>query len=227
MKQKTTLITGATGGLGRALSLAAAQRGARLILLGRKPEALMALADEIVAQGGQEPLLHAMDFAGAQAEDYLQLTELLAQQITQLDVLIHLAADIAAPAPLAHVDPAVWNRVLRVNLTAPFLLTRACLPLLHPAQDDKGASKVIFMADDNPASYLGAYAVSKAALNRQAAQWADEHPDLCIEVFTPPAMPTPLYARIYPGRAPDGLTPVDVVAKHLIKTVDLPCNAAR
>ena len=219
--QQTTplniLITGATGGLGQALSLEAAQRGARLILLGRKPEALMALADEIVAAGGQEPLLHAIDFAGAQAEDYLQLAELLAQHIPQLDALIHLAADIAAPAPLAHVDPSVWNRVLRVNLTAPFLLTRACLPLLHPAQDDKGASKVIFMADDNPASYLGAYAISKAALSRQAAQWADEHPDLCMEVFTPPAMPTPLYARIYPGRAPDGLTSTHTVAKILLK----------
>jgi len=218
-QSSVVLITGATGGLGRELSLQAARLGARLILLGRKPEALMALADEIVAQGGSEPLLHAMDFAGAQAEDYLQLAELLAQQITQLDVLIHLAADIAVPAPLAHVDPAVWNRVLRVNLTAPFLLTRACLPLFHPAQDEKEASKVIFMADDNPASYLGAYAISKAALSRQAAQWADENPEICIEVFTPPAMPTTLYARIYPGRAPDGLTPAKEVANKLLKYV--------
>jgi NAD(P)-dependent dehydrogenase (short-subunit alcohol dehydrogenase family) len=219
MKPTTILITGATGGLGRAVSLHATRQGARLILLGRKPEALMALADEIVAQGGAEPLLHAMDFAGAQAEDYLQLTELLAQHITQLDALLHLAADIAAPAPLAHVDPSVWNRVMRVNLTAPFLLTRACLPLLRPAQAESGAGKVIFMADDNPASYLGAYAISKAALSRQAAQWSDENPELCVEIFTPPAMPTALYARIYPGRAPDGLTPVHEVAIKLLQLV--------
>ncbi len=219
MKKKTILITGATGGLGRAVSLQAATQGARLILLGRKPEALMALADEIVAQGGEEPLLHAMDFAGAQAEDYQQLVELLEQHIPQLDALIHLAADIAAPAPLAHVDPAVWNRVMRVNLTAPFLLTRACLPLLHPAQDNRNASKVIFMADDNSASYLGAYAISKAALSRQAAQWANENPKIGIEVFTPPAMPTALFARIYPGRAPDGLTPAKDVANKLLQHI--------
>jgi len=208
------LITGATGGLGRVLSLAAAQRGARLILLGRKPEALMALADKIVAEGGQEPLLHAIDFAGAQAEDYLQLAELLAQNITQLDALLHLAADIAAPAPLAHVDPAVWNRVLRVNLTAPFLLTRACLPLLRSAQ-----GKLIFIGDKNPASYLGAYAISKAALAQQATQWADEHPELQVELFTPPAMPTPLYARIYPGHSPEGLMPVNDVARYLLQLI--------
>jgi len=213
------LITGATGGLGRAVSMEAARRGARLILLGRKPEALMALADEIVAEGGIEPLLHAMDFAGAQAEDYQQLAELLTQHVTQLDALIHLAADIAAPAPLAHVDPSIWNRVMRVNLTAPFLLTRACLPLLHPAQDDQAASKVFFMADDNSASYLGAYAVSKAALSRQAAQWADENPELCIKVLTPPAMPTQLYARIYPGRAPEGLSSIQDVAKSLLQDI--------
>lgn len=214
MKQTTILITGATGGLGHAVSLHAARQGARLILLGRKPEALMALADEIVAQGGVEPLLHAMDFAGAQAEDYLQLAELLAQQITQLDALLHIAADIAAPAPLAHVDPGVWNRVMRVNLTAPFLLTRACLPLLCAAQ-----GKLIFMGDHNPASYLGSYGVTKAALEQQARQWADEQPQLQVEIFTPPAMPTPLYARIFPGHSPEGLTPVNEVAQALLKRV--------
>ena len=210
----TLLITGATGGLGRALSLLAARQGARLILLGRKPEALMALADEIVTQGGKEPLLHAMDFAGAQAEDYLQLAELLSQHLSGLDVLLHLAADIAAPAPLAHVDPMIWNRVLRVNLTAPFLLTRACLPLLNAAQ-----GRVIFMGDHNPASYLGAYAVSKAGLEQQARQWADEQPALHVEIFTPPPMPTPLYARIFPGQSPEGLTPIHHVAEELLKRV--------
>jgi len=208
------LITGATGGLGRAVSLQAASQGARLILLGRKPEALMALADEIVAQGGVEPLLHAMDFAGAQAEDYLQLAELLAQQITRLDALLHIAADIAAPAPLAHVDPAVWNRVLRVNLTAPFLLTRACLPLLCAAQ-----GKLIFMGDHNPASYLGTYGVSKAALEQQAKQWADEQTQLQVEAFFPPPMPTPLYARIFPGHSPEGLMSVSEVAQDLLNRV--------
>ena len=210
----TLLITGATGSLGQALSLHAAQRGARLVLLGRKPDALMALADEIVAQGYDEPLLHAMDLAGAQAEDYLQLAELLGQHITGLDALLHLAADIAAPAPLAYVDPSIWNRVLRVNLTAPFLLTRACLPLLRTAQ-----GKLVFIGDPNSASYLGAYAVSKAGLEQQARQWADEQPELQVEVFTPPPMPTPLYARIFPGRAPEGLTPVNEVALELLNRV--------
>ena len=205
------LLTGASGSLGRAISLQAAQQGHRLILLGRKPEALMQLADEIVHAGGTEPLLHAIDLSGAQAEDYLQLAELLAQHIEQLDALLHLAADIAAPAPLAHVDPTIWNRVLRVNLTAPFLLTRACLPLLRQAQ-----GRLMFFADANPASYLGAYAISKAGLVQQAQQWADEQPELRVEVFTPPAMPSPLYARIFPGRSPEGLSSVSEVAQNVL-----------
>ncbi|HES75530.1 MAG TPA: SDR family NAD(P)-dependent oxidoreductase, partial [bacterium] len=152
--------------------------------------------------------------AGAQAEDYLQLAELLSQHITHLDALLHLAADIAAPAPLAHVDPGIWNRVLRVNLTAPFLLTRACLPLLLAAQ-----GRVMFMGDHNPASYLGAYAVTKAGMEQQAKQWADEQPELHVDVFIPPSMPTPLYARIFPGQSPEGLTPVNHVAEELLKRV--------
>ncbi|MEW5837579.1 MAG: SDR family NAD(P)-dependent oxidoreductase [Pseudomonadota bacterium] len=207
----TFLLTGATGGLGRELSLQAARRGTRLILLGRKPEALMALADDIVAQGGSEPLLHAMDLAGAQAEDYLQLAELLARHVHGLDALLHLAADIAAPAPLAHVDPAVWNRVLRVNLTAPYLMTRACLPLLQQAR-----GRLLFFGDHNPASYLGAYAVTKAGVEQQAKQWADEQPDLQVQTFVPPPMPTPLYARIFPGHSPAGLTPVSLVAEEIL-----------
>ena len=206
------MLTGATGGLGRAVSLEAARHGARLILLGRKPEALMTLADEIVAQGGEEPLLHAMDLAGAQAEDYLQLATLVCTHSPRLDALLHLAADIAAPAPLAHVDPSIWNRVMRVNLTAPFLLTRACLPMLHQAQ---GA--LMFIGDCNSASYLGAYAVSKAALAQQARQWADEQPDLRVELIEPPSMPTALYARIFPGHSPHGLTPVSVVAEQIVQ----------
>lgn len=205
------LITGATGGLGRAVSLAAAQRGTHLILLGRAPEALMALADDIVAAGGQEPLLHAMDLAGAQAEDYTELAELVRTHAGRLNAIIHLAADAGAPAPLAHVDPSVWNRLLRVNLTAPFLLTRACLPLLKAT-----AGKVMFVGDNCEASYLGAYGVAKAGLVRQAAQWKDEQPGLQIGIFTPPAMPTPLRARLFPGEGPDGLTPVDQVAEKLL-----------
>lgn len=205
------LITGATGGLGRSVAMQAAGRGARLILVGRKPEALMQLADEIVAAGYAEPLLHAMEFSGAQAEDYGMLAELVAQHVGRLDGILHLAADAGAPAPLAHVDPGIWNRLLRVNLTAPFLLTRACLPLLKTSD-----GTVMFIGDACEASYLGAYGVAKAALVRQAAQWANEQPDIRVQTFTPPPMPTPMRARLFPGEDPSALKPVDEVAKNLL-----------
>ncbi|MEO1750892.1 SDR family NAD(P)-dependent oxidoreductase [Thiofaba sp. EF100] len=212
MTTTTLLLTGATGGLGRATSLEAARRGARLILLGRKPETLMQLADEVAAAGHHEPLLHAIDLSGAQAEDYAQLAELIAAHAGRLDGLLHLAADAGAPAPLAHVDPTVWNRLLRVNLTAPFLLTRACLGLLKSS-----AGKVVFIGDACEAAYLGAYGVAKAGLARQAAQWAEEQPGIHVELFTAPPMPTPLRARLFPGEGPAaGLTPVMDVARALV-----------
>lgn len=211
----TFLITGATGGLGRATAMEAARRGARLILLGRRPEALMQLADDIVATGHPEPLLHAIDFAGAEPGDYAQLAELLAAHAGRLDGLLHLAADLGAPAPLAHVDPAVWSRLLRVNLSAPFLLTRACLPVLRAAQ-----GTVVFIDDACEAAYLGAYGVAKAGLARQAAQWAEEQPGIRVELFTPPPMPTALRARLFPGEGPAaGLTAVEKVARALLDRV--------
>lgn len=208
---KTLLITGATGGLGRAACMEAARRGDRLILLGRKPEELMALADQIVAAGGEEPLLHAMDLSGAQAEDFAELAGLIEAHAGRLDAIIQLAADAGAPAPLAHIDPVVWNRLLRVNLTAPFLLTRACLPLLKAS-----GGTAMFIGDACESSYLGAYGIAKAGLARQARQWADEQPAIRVELFTPPAMPTPLRARLFPGEGPEGLTPVDDVARALL-----------
>ncbi len=214
MTNKTLLITGATGGLGCAVCLEAARRGARLILLGRKPEELMTLADQLVAAGGEEPLLHAMDLAGAQAEDFAELAGLIGAHAGRLDAVIHLAADAGAPAPLAHIDPVVWNRLLRVNLTAPFLLTRACLPLLKAS-----SGTAVFVGDDCAASYLGAYGVAKAGLARQAAQWCEEQPGIRVELFTPPAMPTPLRARLFPGEGPEGLTPTDEVARALLARV--------
>jgi len=208
----TLLLTGATGGLGRATVMEAARRGARLILLGRKPEALMQLADEVVAAGGQEPLLHAIDLAGAQPEDYAQLAELIATHAGRLDGVLHLAADAGAPAPLAHVDPTLWSRLLRVNLSAPFLLTRACLPLLKAAK-----GRVVFVGDACEAAYLGAYGVAKTGLARQAMQWAEEQPGLQVTLFTPPPMPTPLRVRLFPGEGPAaGLTPVETVARQLV-----------
>ncbi|MEW6446071.1 MAG: SDR family NAD(P)-dependent oxidoreductase [Pseudomonadota bacterium] len=210
----TLLITGANGGLGQAFSLAAARRGLRLILLGRKPGELMRLADQIVAEGGQEPLLHAMDLAGAQSEDYDELARLIATHAERLDGIVHLAADAGAPAPLAHVDPTVWNRLLRINLSAPFLLTRACLCLLKSS-----GGSVTFIGDHGAASYLGAYGVAKAGLERMAGQWAEEQPAIRVELFIPPPMPTPLRARLFPGEGPEGLTEVDEVALALLNTV--------
>ncbi len=208
----TLLITGATGGLGRATVMQAGRRGARLILLGRRPEALMRLADELIEAGLDEPLLHAMDFVGAEDWDFAELARLIASHSGGLDGLLHLAADPGAPAPLAHVDPAAWNRLLRVNLTAPFLLTRACLPLLKASR-----GRVMFIGDACEAAYLGTYAIAKAGLAREAAQWAEEQPGIQVELFTPPPMPTPLRARIFPGEGPHaGLTPPEDVARALL-----------
>ncbi|HET19988.1 MAG TPA: SDR family NAD(P)-dependent oxidoreductase [Chromatiales bacterium] len=213
--QPVLLLTGATGGLGRATVMQAAQRGARLILLGRKPEALMQLADEVVEAGFHEPMLHAIDLSGAQPEDYAQLAELITAHAGRLDGLLHLAADAGAPAPLAHVDPTVWHRLLRVNLTAPFLLTRACLPLLK-----QSSGKVVFLGDACEAAYLGAYGVAKAGLARQATQWAEEQPGIHVQLFTPPPMPTSLRARLFPGEGPSAvLTPVEAVARQLVDTL--------
>ena len=67
---RVVLITGASGGLGRALALDCAKRGATVVLHGRVVRKLEALYDEIVADGGPEPTILPLDLATAKAEDF-------------------------------------------------------------------------------------------------------------------------------------------------------------
>ena len=75
LRERVVLVTGATGGLGRATSLAAAAAGATVVLLGRKVRALEALYDEIEKRGGPQPAVYPMDLAGATPRDFADLAD--------------------------------------------------------------------------------------------------------------------------------------------------------
>lgn len=201
LQDRVVLVTGAGRGLGRAVALACAAHGATVALLGRKPEALTETYDAIVAAGGREPAAIPMDLATAGDREFETLAGMLRRDLGRLDALVHCAVHFTPLVPLRDQSLEQCLAHLRVNLAAPFALTRACLPMLEAAPD--GA--VVFTAETHafrPAAYWGAFAVSKSGLGTLAAVWDDECEQAGkprFHVLVPGPVASPQRMQSHPG----------------------------
>ncbi|MEF8794513.1 SDR family NAD(P)-dependent oxidoreductase [Thiohalorhabdus sp.] len=198
------LITGAAGGLGRALSLVFAREGATVVLLDRSMPDLEAVYDDIEAAGGPEPAIFALDLEGAQAADYGKLAKALEGELGGIDGIIHAAARLGPLTPVEHYPAEEWSGLMRGHVTGPFLLTQACLELLRSSEDPT----VTFVTDAvgaEPTAYWGAYAVSKAAVEALARVMAEENDRGVLRVNTiePGPIRTGLQNEAYPAGSPD------------------------
>ena len=198
---RIVLVTGAHGGLGAEAAKACARAGATVVLLGRKVPKLNRVYDAVKALG-PEPALYPVDLAGADPADYAELAERIAGELGGLHGLLHCAAEFKGLAPLEATPPEDFVRALHVNLTAPWLLTQACLPWLRKADD----SAVVFVTDD-PArvgkAYWGPYGLAKqglVALVRQLSAETDATP-VRVSALEPGPMRTDLRARAYADAA--------------------------
>lgn len=157
---RVILVTGASDGIGAALSLALARHGATVALLGRTQRKLVRTYDRIVADGGPQPALLPFNLETAAAPEYDALFEAVDHEFGRLDGLAHVAGILGDLSPVEQYDVPTWCKVLHVNLTAAFLLTRTLLPLLRKSED---ASMVFTSSTVGRVgrAYWGAYAVSK------------------------------------------------------------------
>lgn len=207
LKDRVILITGASGGLGRALALECARAGATVILSGRNGARLERLYDEIVQLGLAQPAIAVLDLASAQAGDYDRLAESVASEYGRLDGLVHAAALLGDRTPLEQYHVPTWCRVLHVNLTAPFILTQVLLPSLRKSPD----ASIVFVSSgvvQRARPFWGAYAVSKCGLEAVRAMLALElERESCIRVnsVNPGPMRTSMRAAAYPAEDPQRL----------------------
>jgi NAD(P)-dependent dehydrogenase (short-subunit alcohol dehydrogenase family) len=198
---RVIMVTGASGGLGKPISLACAARGATLVLHGRIVRKLEAIYDEIVAAGHPQPTILPLDLATASADDFGNVASAIRAQLVRLDGLVHAAAFLGSLGPIEHQSFDAWQKVLRINLAAAMALTRSTLPLLSLAPD----ASVIFTLDtrgEDPRAYWGAYAAAKAGLSALATTLADEwesRTNLRVNAVVPGPMRTPLRALTHPG----------------------------
>jgi NAD(P)-dependent dehydrogenase (short-subunit alcohol dehydrogenase family) len=214
LEGRVILITGASGGFGRALALECARAGAAVILSGRNGAKLERVYDEIERLGAPQPAIAVLDLASAQAGDYDRLAESVESEFGRLDGVVHAAALLGDRTPLEQYHVPTWCRVLHVNLTAPFILTQVLLPALRKSQD---ASIVLVTSGvvKSARPFWGAYAVSKCGLEAVRgllAQELEREPGIRVNSVNPGPMRTAMRAAAYPAEDPATLPEPAAVA---------------
>lgn len=197
---RVVLVTGAYGGLGAAAARAAARAGATVVITGRRKRQLEQLYDAMVGEGLPEPVIHPLDMEAATPTDYEALADGLERDFGRLDGIVHAAASFKELTPLSVHKPDDWLRAMHVNVSAPFALTQACMPLLMRAPD----SAVVFVLDSPELlqrAHWGAYGVSKAALERlvEILHQETEQSPLRAHALLPAPMRTTLRRAAYFG----------------------------
>jgi NAD(P)-dependent dehydrogenase (short-subunit alcohol dehydrogenase family) len=212
---RIALVTGASRGIGRAMALALARRGAHVVALARTQGALDELDDEIGAMGGQATLVPC-DLADFDALD--RLGAALFDRFGRLDVLVGNGGILGPLTPLAHADPKDWNKVMAVNVTANWRLIRSLDPLLRASS----AGRALFITSGaahraRMKPYWGPYAVSKAALEAIARTYAAETENtgsIKVMLANPGPLRTRMRALAMPGEDPATLqTPEEFAEK--------------
>jgi NAD(P)-dependent dehydrogenase (short-subunit alcohol dehydrogenase family) len=158
-KERVVIVTGASSGIGKAAALAFGGRGASVVAVSRDQAALNETAELVRGAGGQA-IAVARDVTASGSAD--AIVEAAVDQWGRLDVLVN-AAGIIAMGSVDQTDDASWNRVMELNLNAPFRLMRAAIPHL---KERRGA--IVNVSSVNGRRVfpgLAAYNVSKGALD--------------------------------------------------------------
>lgn len=201
LKDRVIIVTGAGQGIGQTAAIAFAKQGATMILIGRTQAKLEATYDAIQAQGLPEALIFPMDLNKATEDDFKAMAEGIYQQLGRLDGILHNATDFNNLSPLEIQTTEQFEEMFRVNVIAPFALTKACLPLLERAEN----ASVIFTSNSSaqtPKAYWGSHGISKAATDFMMQMWSQElenRPNIRFNSIIPGGLQSPQRKKTHPG----------------------------
>ena len=166
-----TVVVGASTGLGRCIGTALAQRGAQVALLARRYELLVDAAKD--AGNGALPIVCDV----TDAEACRAAVAEAAEGMGGIDGVVY-ASGVGELRRIEDVEPDAWRRVFETNVIGASTFTAAVLPHLAASNGVAAYLSSVSASMTAPWPGLGAYIVSKAALDKLVEVWRSEHPDV-------------------------------------------------
>lgn len=186
---KVVIVTGAGGGIGRAVAQRFASAGASVVLVGRTYAKVQAATDEIVAAGGRAV---AMAADVSIEEDVARVIQETHRSFGRIDVMVNNAA-VCPQVRLTDMSLSEWNRVITNNLTSVFLFCRAVVPHML----EQGGGAIVNVSSVHALATLdgySAYSASKAGIVGLTRAIALDYAKMNIRANTvlPGAVQTPM-----------------------------------
>lgn len=197
LQGRVALVTGASRGIGAAVAVELARRGAHVVLVARTTGGLEAADDAVRAVGGTATLL-PLDLREGPALDMIGPT--IFERFRRLDILVSNAAIMSRVTPAPHIDMRDWDEALAVNVNAALRLIRSCGPLLLAAP----AGRAVFVSSRivmRPGAFFGIYGATKAAHHHLVQCWAEEtrSSNLRVNLVDPGPVDTAIRTGAWPG----------------------------
>ncbi len=222
LASKVAIVTGASRGIGRAVSVALAQEAATVVLAARSIQKLQETADKVTEAGGKAEIVVT---ELTKEESIKNLVKVTNEKFGRLDILVNNAG-VTHSARLEETITEDWERCMQINARAPFILCREALPLLRKSQ----AGYII-----NIASVVGvkgyplqsAYTSSKHALRGMTISLAEElkGSNIRVHLLCPGGVDTELVQRVRPDIKKDELMQPEEIAELVLYLVTHKGNA--
>ncbi|MEX2293919.1 MAG: SDR family oxidoreductase [Acidimicrobiales bacterium] len=171
MAEVRTVVVGASSGLGRCIGVGLAQRGGRVALLARRQGRL----DDAAKEAGRGAVAITCDVTDA--DSCRAAIDDAATALGGIDAVVYTSG-IGPLHRLEDTDADTWRRVFDTNVIGASLVTAAALPHLVASSGCAAYLSSVSASETPPWPGLGAYAVSKAALDKLVDAWRNEHPEV-------------------------------------------------
>ena len=222
LASKVAIVTGASRGIGRAVSVALAQEAATVVLAARSIQKLQETADKVTEASGKAEIVVT---ELTEEESIKNLVKVTNEKFSRLDILVNNAG-VTHSARLEETITEDWERCMQINARAPFILCREALPLLKKSQ----AGYII-----NIASVVGvkgyplqsAYTSSKHALRGMTISLAEElkGSNIRVHLLCPGGVDTELVQKVRPDIEKDELMQPEEIAELVLYLVTHKGNA--
>ena len=214
MRNQVVLVTGGTGALGAAVTLAALEAGAAAVVTYRDARDRDALSGRVPA--ADRGRLHAIQADVTDAESVRRLFDEVTARHRRLDVLVNTVGGFAGGALLA-TDERAWDGMLTLNLRSAYLCCRAALPPMLAA----GRGRIVNVGSRSvvpPTGGFVAYTVSKAAVLALTQALAHEvrGRGVTVNAVLPSTMDTEANRRAMPDADRSGWVTPDSVARAIL-----------